>query len=199
MSPCAAVEMQAGLALWCNPGSCGHPSLCARPCIYLAKNGACHVDGCNFCHMPHDQPASKLNQRQRYVLRQLDHKSKMDLMLEAVREGLEREGLATHAAEMTRLLEEEAAKYPQQAGPRSQKRQLHDLRKAFMRMTVSDTIKSFEDVLPEKALQYFQDLRQGLVPQPPQTSALTSKCELTLKDALALYPFPRTTLATWIL
>ena len=94
----ADADMQTRLATpWCNPGSYGHPSLCARPCIYIAKNGSCHVDGCDYCHMAHDLPVAKLNQRQRYVLQRLSVKVKMDLVLEAVRGGLHREGLTDQA------------------------------------------------------------------------------------------------------
>ena len=118
----------------CNPGSYGHPSLCARPCIYIAKNGCCHVEGCNFCHMTHATKTFKLNQRQRFVLQELDRNLKVQLLLLAMREGFAREGLVKEGGKVIRLLELEASRHPQQEGLRGQRKQMHDLRKAFTRM-----------------------------------------------------------------
>ena len=163
------IESTAGLFVpwWprCNPGSCGHPSLCARPCIYVAKNGSCHVDGCSFCHLQHDLPVHKLNQRQRHVLQQLDKRSKMDLLVSAVCEGFRREGLTDRAGNLIHLLEEEASKHPQEQGVRKQKRILHDLRKALSRMILADAFKAFEDILPNRVLESFQALRLSMPPQ----------------------------------
>mmetsp|Transcript_69041 Transcript_69041/g.161725 ORF Transcript_69041/g.161725 Transcript_69041/m.161725 type:complete len:194 (-) Transcript_69041:44-625(-) len=177
----------------CNPGSLGHPSLCTRPCIYLAKNGACHVEGCNFCHMIHDAPVMKLNQRQRYVLQKLDVKAKLDLILAAVRAGLDREGLTHEAGRLLQLLEEEASKHVEQGLLRSHKKQVYDLRKALMRMSLADSIKSFEDVLPNQVLQSFQDLRQryqAVSSMRAPAQRLYTKTELSLKEVLAFYPAP---------
>ncbi|OLP82830.1 hypothetical protein AK812_SmicGene36481 [Symbiodinium microadriaticum] len=202
----------------CNPGSCGHPSLCARPCIYVAKNGSCHVDGCSFCHLQHERPVHKLNQRQRHVLQQLDRRSKMDLLVSTVCEGFWREGLADRAGNLIRLLEEEASKHPQGQGMPKQKRHLHDLRKALSRMILADAFKAFEDILPDRVLESFQALRLSMPPQIPQipddeslsmppqipdgettpTKPAVTKCELTLKEALSLFPAPEIPVS-WIL
>ena len=32
----------------CNPGSSGHPFLCARRCVYVMKRGWCHVQSCKY-------------------------------------------------------------------------------------------------------------------------------------------------------
>ncbi|CAE6911318.1 unnamed protein product [Symbiodinium natans] len=198
----ADADMQTRLATpWCNPGSYGHPSLCARPCIYIAKNGSCHVDGCDYCHMAHDLPVAKLNQRQRYVLQRLSVKVKMDLVLEAVRGGLHREGLTDQAESLLCLLEQEASKHSQQASHRDQRRQVYDLRKALSRMTVADTIHAVQDVLPEHVIQSFQNLRRALLPSvvPDPLFPMISKCELSLKEALALFPAPQAAAQMWIL
>ncbi|OLQ02700.1 hypothetical protein AK812_SmicGene14412 [Symbiodinium microadriaticum] len=185
----------------CNPGSCGHPSLCARPCIYMAKNGACHVEGCNFCHMTHDVPVMKLNQRQRYVLQRLDVKEKLDLILAAARAGLQRKGLTYEAGSFIQLLEE-ASKHARQGLLRSHKKQVYDLRKALIRMSLADIIKTFEDVLPNPVLQSFQDLRQRYQAAAVQSARvpaqrLYAKTELSLKEVLAFYPAPEVQFPTF--
>ncbi|CAE7555422.1 unnamed protein product [Symbiodinium microadriaticum] len=181
--------MQTSLASpLCNPGSSGHPFLCARPCVYMMKRGSCHVQECKYCHMNHDLPVTKLNQRQRYVLQRLAMKDKMDLLLAALRAGLHRDGLTDRAGSLLYQLEVEASMHPVPEGRQIHKRQMHDLRKALMRMTLNDNIKAFEDVLPAHVLQSFQDLRQTFSRSCDVSVPISSKPEQSLKEALALFP-----------
>ena len=145
---------------------------------------------CKYCHMNHDLPVTKLNQRQRYVLQRLAMKDKMDLLLAALRAGLHREGLTDQAGSLLYLLEVEASVHPAPEGPRTHKRRILDLRKALMRMTLNDNIKAFEDVLPEQVLQSFQDLRQSFSTSCHASVPMSSKPEQeqSLKDVLALFP-----------
>ena len=53
-------------------GSRGHPFLCARPCIRLAK-GNCHVgDACGYCHRSTHPRFTALDKRQRLQLHNMD-------------------------------------------------------------------------------------------------------------------------------
>ena len=53
-------------------GSRGHPFLCARPCIRLAK-GNCHVgDACGYCHHSTHPRFTALDKRQRLQLHNMD-------------------------------------------------------------------------------------------------------------------------------
>ena len=71
-----------------------------------------------------------------------------------------------------------------------------------------DTMKSFEDVLPEQVFAAFHDLRRGQAPEGSSpgsastfpefapTFPLISRYELSLKEALTLFPAPGTTFRT---
>ncbi|CAE7375944.1 unnamed protein product, partial [Symbiodinium microadriaticum] len=158
----------------CNPGSSGHPFLCARRCVYVMKRGWCHVQSCKYCHLDHYQPVVKLNKRQRHLLQRLDRKSKIDLLLAAFRRGLQRAGLTDQAGSFISLLEDEASMQPEAEAPLN-KRRIDDLLKALKRMTLNDNITAFEDVLPEQVIQSFQDLRRSLAPTCDAPMTMSSK------------------------
>ena len=53
-------------------GSRGHPFLCARPCIRLAK-GDCHMgDACAYCHHTTHRKFQSLDKRQRHQVHNMD-------------------------------------------------------------------------------------------------------------------------------
>ena len=53
-------------------GSRGHPFLCRRPCVRLAK-GNCHMgDACGYCHHQTHRPFASLDKRRRVHLRSMD-------------------------------------------------------------------------------------------------------------------------------
>lgn len=53
-------------------GSRGHPFLCARPCIRLAK-GSCHMgDACGYCHHSTHPRFAALDKRQRLQVHNMD-------------------------------------------------------------------------------------------------------------------------------
>ena len=53
-------------------GSRGHPFLCARPCIRLAK-GSCHMgDACGYCHHRTHPRFTSLDKRQRLQVHNMD-------------------------------------------------------------------------------------------------------------------------------
>ncbi|CAL1166064.1 unnamed protein product [Cladocopium goreaui] len=58
-----------------NDGSRGHPQLCARPCIRIAKEGGCNLgDACGYCHLGHLSHGSRVafDKRQRTLLHEMD-------------------------------------------------------------------------------------------------------------------------------
>ncbi|CAE7888410.1 unnamed protein product, partial [Symbiodinium microadriaticum] len=67
-----AVQMPAGAKV--NPGSLGHPELCARPCIYVRSGSCTSASKCGFCHMPHSRRALRLDKRHRECLRRMPFK-----------------------------------------------------------------------------------------------------------------------------
>ena len=58
-----------------NDGSRGHPQLCARPCIRIAKEGGCNLgDACGYCHLGHLSHGSRVafDKRQRTLLHEME-------------------------------------------------------------------------------------------------------------------------------
>ena len=54
-----------------NQGSRGHPELCKRPCVHMAKKGPCPGgSGCGYCHLPH-RPARRPLEEERALMRRL--------------------------------------------------------------------------------------------------------------------------------
>mmetsp|Transcript_8156 Transcript_8156/g.19459 ORF Transcript_8156/g.19459 Transcript_8156/m.19459 type:complete len:195 (+) Transcript_8156:95-679(+) len=165
-----------------NPGSSGHPDLCARPCVYIAKKGACSVDSCNFCHLGHDpdRPPAKLDQRSRQILSKLARGDICALLLGIVRAKIEQTEQLRHdtTAHIVKLLEDEIAKYPPEgrlAGKRSQ-----ELRKFLGRMSLTYSMTYFSPNLPDNLLAAFERMRQ-CYPSP-------GRADLSLKEALLLFP-----------
>ncbi|CAE7738809.1 adt-1 [Symbiodinium microadriaticum] len=174
-NPCAS-------ELACSWQSCsGHPDLCARPCVYIAKRGACNVDSCNFCHLGHDpdRPPAKLDQRSRQILSKLARGDVCALLLGIFRAKIEQmEQLRDTAAHILKLLEEEIAKYPPEgrlAGKRSQ-----ELRKFLGRMSLTYSMTYFSPNLPENLIVAFERMRQSY-PSP-------QGADLSLREALVLFP-----------
>ena len=127
-------------SLWqCNPGSRGHPELCARPCVYVAKSGMCRVDSCKFCHMPHAQQPVKLDQRHRNLLPKLAPGDSVELFLEIFRGKVEHLGVLEGATQVLSLLEKEASKHPPEHC--LARKQAQNLRKVLGRMTLANLIR----------------------------------------------------------
>ena len=148
--------------------------------------------------MDHDLSLVKLNKRQRHLLQRLDRKSKIDLLLAAIRKGLHRAGLTDQAGSFISLLEDEASMHPEPEAPLFNPRRIEDLLKALKRMTLNDNITAFEDVLPERVLQSFQDLRQTFASTCDASLTTSPKSERSLKEALEEFPLQAPALR-WVL
>ncbi|CAE7236735.1 unnamed protein product [Symbiodinium sp. CCMP2592] len=81
--------------------------------------------------------------------------------------------------------------------PLVNKRRIEDLLKVLKRMTLNDNITAFEDVLPERVLQSFQDLRQACA-LTCDASLTSPKAERSLKEALEDFPL-RAPALSWFL
>lgn len=77
---------QAGDARASNPGSLGHPQLCAKPCLHAVAGRCVNGDGCDFCHGPHTKRAKQVDRRDREALRMMPALTAMTLVLDIVRE-----------------------------------------------------------------------------------------------------------------
>ena len=79
-------------------GSFGHPDMCYRPCVYLAKGGCKRDVFCTHCHFDHE-PTNKLGKNQKkFMEKQLDEVSVLAAVLpclraKAIERGLQREAM----------------------------------------------------------------------------------------------------------
>eukprot|EP00435_Cladocopium_sp_Y103_P013857 s714_g3.t1 len=87
-------------------GSYGHPNICRRPCIFMAR-GACEKGAdCGFCHLTHELQPPSFDKRQRELLKHLPPVAFMELILPYVRDKVEGSALPG-AGQVLQLLESE--------------------------------------------------------------------------------------------
>lgn len=72
-----------------NPGSSGHPELCSRVCLYFASGNCTNGLNCGFCHAHHSGRSTHLDKRHRELLRAMDFKERLHLILPILREKFE--------------------------------------------------------------------------------------------------------------
>ena len=91
-------------------GSEGHPELCKRPCVLMAK-GFCHKGtACEFCHERHETQA-KLDKQQRWTLRNMSALDRYELLLPYICRRLADAGLMARAGPLLLLLETDRAEH----------------------------------------------------------------------------------------
>ncbi|CAE7597216.1 unnamed protein product [Symbiodinium sp. CCMP2456] len=73
-------------------GSVGHPSLCNRPCIFIARQGHCQKGlACGSCHHQHNDP--KLDKKQRHLMSTMPRAELLGLLADLLRERAEQDGI----------------------------------------------------------------------------------------------------------
>lgn len=60
-------------------GSHGHPSLCARSCLFYASGTCTNGAECDFCHFEHPAPPAMMDKRQRERLMAMSKETAIDL------------------------------------------------------------------------------------------------------------------------
>lgn len=80
-----------------NPGSTGHPELCARPCALYAQGKCENGNVCAFCHAPHPKRPTQLDKRNREMLQRLDLDDRFALMCPILRAKFSNIGRLTYA------------------------------------------------------------------------------------------------------
>lgn len=74
-----------------NRGSWGHPTLCSRPCIYVAKQGRCQKGAaCGFCHHHHNDP--KPDKQQRHLISTMPRAELLSLLADLLRDRADQDG-----------------------------------------------------------------------------------------------------------
>jgi hypothetical protein len=69
-----------------NPGSCGHPEMCKRPCLYFPSGLCWNSRNCNFCHLPHRKRAVRLDKNLRNRLDDMTYPDRAALILPILQE-----------------------------------------------------------------------------------------------------------------
>merc|ERR1719265_2175192 len=52
-----------------NPGSSGHPELCAKPCTFFAMGLCRNAADCEFCHREHPKRPPRMDRRKRELMK----------------------------------------------------------------------------------------------------------------------------------
>ncbi|CAE7311369.1 unnamed protein product [Symbiodinium microadriaticum] len=73
-------------------GSVGHPTLCNRPCIFIARQRHCQKGlACGSCHHKHNDP--KLDKKQRHLMSTMPREELLGLLADLLRERAEQDGI----------------------------------------------------------------------------------------------------------
>ena len=73
-------------------GSLGHPALCNKPCVCIARQGHCQKGwACGFCHCEHEDP--KPDKKQRLLMSTMPRPELLSLLADLLRERAEQDEL----------------------------------------------------------------------------------------------------------
>jgi hypothetical protein len=76
-----------------NPGSAGHPEMCAKICLYFLRGNCENGSRCGYCHCPHTSSRkANLDRMSRDFIRDVHHSEAYRLMLPEVLKKLQRQG-----------------------------------------------------------------------------------------------------------
>ena len=108
-SPAFGPSLALGVPQWLRPssiGSLGHPQLCRRPCVHIAKFGTCPAGNeCEYCHEMHT--GSKLRRSQRRLMRAMTEEGVRTLLRPHILQRIQELELIDHASILMNLLEQE--------------------------------------------------------------------------------------------
>ncbi|CAJ1406298.1 unnamed protein product [Effrenium voratum] len=145
-----------------STGSVGHPQVCRRPCVHLAK-GACHSgSACGYCHSPEHRRAIP-DKRDRQALGAMCEAQLLDLIIPHLRRLTETQFY--QAKPLVEVLERELAvrHMPKKASEEDIKR----LERTLRRMRVSGlvgliTSRRWKGPLPQVLQEAMNSLREEL-------------------------------------
>ncbi|CAE7380349.1 unnamed protein product [Symbiodinium natans] len=148
-----------------NKGSFGHPQLCGRPCIQLAKGGKCPSGmSCTYCHfLPHAAVAKPGFLAHQALLAATDQEL-LATFLPFIRKKATKEGLLPLVTDLINLLEAEVKE------PRPESIPLGSFRP--MRMTFMHLVERSMRRLPLYIKEEVQRLKATM---PPPTLTLGSR------------------------
>eukprot|EP00439_Symbiodinium_sp_Y106_P025851 s7479_g3.t1 len=142
-------------------GSVGHPTLCNKPCIFIARRRHCQQGmACSSCHHQHNDP--KLDKKQRLLMNTMPRSELLGLLADLLRECAEQDGIRD-VSFVVAVLSVQAGLLPGRLQTKS--RQLHNLRKVLQRMNFSSILaiaaNNCEGRSKDVMLQELRALRQS--------------------------------------
>mmetsp|Transcript_73037 Transcript_73037/g.171266 ORF Transcript_73037/g.171266 Transcript_73037/m.171266 type:complete len:244 (+) Transcript_73037:76-807(+) len=156
----------------CNPGSAGHPELCNRPCVYLARGGGCSLGAaCRHCHLNHASPV-KLDKKQRLLLQQLAPEELTSVIVPHIRDRVKTAGLLPQASELLHLLECAVPADPVPADVSS--RDARKLDKVLSRVSLLALIRYLPNDLLVSVNKEVDRLRSQMAPLAQASSAYSA-------------------------
>ncbi|CAE7262907.1 nipblb, partial [Symbiodinium necroappetens] len=140
--------------------SAGHPTLCNKPCIGMAKRGLCQRgSACGLCHYQHDD--AKPDKRQRLLMSTMPRAELLHLLADLLRERAEQDGVRDVSLAVA-VLSVHAGLLPGRLQTKSRK--LQNLRQVLQRRNfagiLSMAAKECEGRSREVLLQELRALRQ---------------------------------------
>ncbi|CAE7722952.1 unnamed protein product [Symbiodinium necroappetens] len=122
-------------------GSVGHPTLCNRPCIFIARQRHCQKGlACGSCHHKHNDP--KLDKKQRHLMSTMPREELLGLLADLLRERAEQGGIRD-VSFVVAVLSVQAGLLP--GGLQTKSRKLHNLRQVLQRKNFSSILSMAAD------------------------------------------------------
>mmetsp|Transcript_18720 Transcript_18720/g.35130 ORF Transcript_18720/g.35130 Transcript_18720/m.35130 type:complete len:270 (+) Transcript_18720:66-875(+) len=106
-TPVESADARPGCTPYPSQGSIGHPTMCRRPCVYLAgSRGPCPSGlDCSYCHFQHNERRVALDKRQREFLRRLNESDAILVVLPHLKATCAKQKLPPAATDVLKLLE----------------------------------------------------------------------------------------------
>ncbi|CAE7777524.1 unnamed protein product [Symbiodinium sp. CCMP2592] len=117
-------------------GSVGHPTLCNKPCIFIARQRHCQKGlACSSCHHQHNDP--KLDKKQRLLMNTMPRAELLGLLADLLQQCAEQHGIRDVSFAVA-VLSVQAGLPPRRLQTKSRK--LHNLRQVLQRMNFSSIL-----------------------------------------------------------
>mmetsp|Transcript_23598 Transcript_23598/g.44573 ORF Transcript_23598/g.44573 Transcript_23598/m.44573 type:complete len:191 (-) Transcript_23598:41-613(-) len=87
------------------PGSLGHPLMCGKLCVHIARGGTCSSGmACGFCHGSHDRQAAKLDKEQRRMIQEMSQQDLTSLVIPHISRKMAQAGFHDQASTLVSML-----------------------------------------------------------------------------------------------
>eukprot|EP00439_Symbiodinium_sp_Y106_P033584 s4664_g4.t1 len=155
-----------GLEDMSSIASIGHPELCSRPCVHIARGGWC-PDGfdCRYCHIPHGGPGPKPDKAQRRLMKAMPAVQLRSIIFPHIVTRASCQGLLTHVRALLEVLEEvEFA-----SADSITERELKSVNRALARMPLIALVRLFPHPTPERVECLIEAARWAVTSDSPSS------------------------------